>query len=143
MKTIFVIDWVLIPSFIFSVVTGIGLHVAGHGSCQESWQDWAVAHVVASSLFTICVLAHIKSHRGWYKSLFRNGAGRKSRVTVAVSILFALVTLTGYGLLGIKGSGSGIGLWHYRMGLLSLILFGGHVMRRLSVLRGRSTTISR
>ena len=74
-------------------------------------------------------MAHIKTHWAWYTSLFRNGLGRKSHVTVIVSILFMLVALTGCVLLGVEGANSGIGLWHYRIGLLSVALFGGHIQR--------------
>lgn len=71
---------------------------------------------------------------GWYRSLFRNGTGRKGRVTVIVSVLFVIVALTGCGLLGVNGSGSGLGLWHYRIGLASSAVFCGHIVRRLPVL---------
>lgn len=102
MKAIFVIDWVLIPTFILSAFTGIGLHIAGHGSSHEVWHNWAVAHILFSLLFTVVVVGHIKTYWGWYKSLIRNGRGRKSRVTVMVSVLFVIVALTGYILLGGK-----------------------------------------
>ena len=134
MKAIFVIDWVLIPTFILSAFTGIGLHIAGHGSSHEVWYNWAVAHILFSLLFTVVVVGHIKTHWGWYKSLIRNGRGRKSRVTVMVSVLFVIVALTGYILLGVSGGNSGIGLWHYRIGLLSILLFGGHIVRRIPML---------
>ena len=71
MKAIFVIDWVLIPTFILSAFTGIGLHIAGHGSSHEVWYNWAVAHILFSLLFTVVVVGHIKTHWGWYKSLFK------------------------------------------------------------------------
>ena len=87
------------------------------------------AHLVQPVLFTTLVMAHIKTHWAWYTSLFRNGLGRKSHVTVIVSILFMLVALTGCVLLGVEGANSGIGLWHYRIGLLSVALFGGHIQR--------------
>lgn len=135
MKKIFIIDWILIPAFILSAATGIGLHIAGHGSSHEAWHDWAVAHIFSCLLFTAFVVAHIKTHWAWYKSLFRNGLGRKSHVTVIVSILFMVVSLTGCVLLGVEGANSGIGLWHYRIGLLSVALFGGHILKRIPLLR--------
>ena len=104
------------------------MHIAGHGNNHEVWHNWAVAHILSSLLFTTLVMAHIKTHWAWYKSLFRNGLGRKSHVTVIVSILFMLVALTGCVLLGVEGANSGIGLWHYRIGLLSVALFGGHIL---------------
>lgn len=156
MKKVFVIDWVLVPLFAASVFTGFGLHIAGHGASHALWHNWAVAHIVSSLLFTVFVLWHVKMHWGWYKGLFRTGPGhrrkspgrersgsgitgrarsRRSRVTVAVSVLFAAVALTGYVLLAVSGAGSGIGLWHYRIGIAAAVLFCGHILKRTPVLR--------
>lgn len=156
MKKVFVIDWVLVPLFAASVFTGFGLHIAGHGASHALWHNWAVAHIVSSLLFTVFVLWHVKMHWGWYKGLFRTGPGhrrkspgrersgsgitgrarsRRSRVTVAVSVLFAAVALTGYVLLAVSGAGSDIGLWHYRIGIAAAVLFCGHILKRTPVLR--------
>lgn len=156
MKKVFVIDWVLVPLFAVSVFTGFGLHIAGHGDSHALWHNWDVAHIVSSLLFTVFVLWHVKMHWGWYKGLFRTGPGRRrkspgcersgpgitgrarsrrSRVTVAVSVLFAAVALTGYVLLAVSGAGSGIGLWHYRIGIVAAVLFCGHILKRTPVLR--------
>lgn len=59
----------------------------------------------------------------------------RSRVTVAVSVLFAAVALTGYVLLAVSGAGSGIGLWHYRIGIVAAALFCGHILKRAQALR--------
>lgn len=156
MKKVFVIDWVLVPLFAVSGFTDFGLHIAGHGDSHALWHNWAVAHIVSSLLFTVFVLWHVKMHWGWYKGLFRTGPGRRrkspgcersgpgitgrarsrrSRVTVAVSVLFAAVALTGYVLLAVSGAGSGIGLWHYRIGVVAAVLFCGHILKRTPVLR--------
>lgn len=150
MKKVFVIDWVLVPLFAASVFTGFELHIAGHGDSHGVWHNWAVAHVVSSLLFTVFVLWHVRMHWNWYKGLFRTGPGRRrkspgcersgpgirrSRVTVAVSVLFAAVALTGYVLLAVSGAGSGIGLWHYRIGIAAAVLFCGHILKRASALR--------
>ena len=71
------IDWSLIPAFAAVLATGIGLHVAGDGP-HEIWHDWAVAHVVCGLLFLVAVGLHVQSHRGWYRSWFRSGLGKKS-----------------------------------------------------------------
>ena len=128
MKKVFVIDLVLVPLFAVSGFTGFGLHIAGHGDSHALWHNWAVAHVVSSLLFTVFVLWHVRMHWNWYKGLFRTGPGRRlespgrersgpgitgrtrsrrSRVTVAVSVLFAAVALTGYVLLAVSRAGSG------------------------------------
>lgn len=48
MKTSVTRYGVLLLPFVASAVTGIGLHVAGHGAGHEVWHNWAVAHVLSS-----------------------------------------------------------------------------------------------
>ena len=108
MKRIFVIDWSLIPAFAAVLATGIGLHVAGDGP-HEVWHDWAVAHVVCGLLFLVAVGLHVQSHRGWYRSWFRSGLGKKSRVTVLLMLLWTVAAITGVILLPLPGEGAGLG----------------------------------
>lgn len=135
MKKIFIIDWTLLPVFILTLLTGIGLHTAGHGSEHEVWHTWAVAHAIVGLLFLIATAAHIQTHRGWYQSFMKNGRGKKSRITAAVTISFLFVTITGLMLLGVEGANSSVGLIHYKAGLLSGILFAGHIIKRIPLLR--------
>ena len=87
--------------FLSAVFTGTVLHIAGHGNSHELWHTWASAHIVASVLFTVLITFHVRTHWGWYRSLFRNGLGRKSHVTVAVSLIFIILAFSGYALLGV------------------------------------------
>ena len=135
MKRTFAIDWGLIPISALSVATGIGFHIAGHGINHALWHAWAVAHSCVSLLFVLLAYAHIRAHWGWYSGWFKNGLGKKSRITAAVSLLFALLVLTGVALLGIEGANSGIGLWHYRIGLVATLFFIGHTIKRFPILR--------
>lgn len=135
MKRIFIIDWTLIPLLLLTAFTGIGLHIAGHGNNHELMHSWALAHIITSLLFTVFVIIHVKMHWGWYKGLSRNGLGQKNHVTAIVSVLFVIVALTGYALLGVNDASSGFGQWHYHAGLLALVLFSGHIIKRLSVLQ--------
>ena len=48
--------------------------------------------------------------------------------------LFLAAVFTGT-VLHIVGHGNSHELWHYRIGLLSLVLFSGHIIRRIPVLR--------
>lgn len=131
MKKIFVIDWILFFAFILSAFSGIELHIAGHGSEHEIWHNWAVSHVLASLLFLIFAILHIVTHWSWYKGIIRNGIGRKSKVTVILSAVFVLVSITGIALLGIDGANSLMGQWHYRIGIVTIILSVGHVLKRI------------
>ena len=88
MKKVFVIDWILIVVFIVSAISGIGLHIAGHGNSHEVWHNWAVVHVVSSVLFLVAIIFHVTTHWGWYKGIIKNGIGRKSKVTAVLSIIF-------------------------------------------------------
>ena len=90
--------------FLSAVFTGTVLHIAGHGNSHELWHTWASAHIVASVLFTVLITFHVRTHWGWYRSLFRNGLGRKSHVTVAVSLIFIILAFSGYALLGVNGA---------------------------------------
>lgn len=135
MKRIFIIDWTLIPLFLLTAFTGIGLHIAAHWNNHELLHNWALAHIIASLLFTVFVIIHVKMHWGWYKGLFRNGLRHKSHITAIVSILFVILALTGYALLEMQITTSGLGLWHYDVGLLALFLFSGHIIKRFPILR--------
>ena len=135
MKRIFVIDWILIVVFIVSAISGFGLHVVGHGGSHEIWHNWAVFHVLGSILFFVAIIFHVATHRGWYKGIMQKGIGRKSKVTVFLSVIFLLLSVTGLALLGINGANSPLGLWHYKIGIITTIIALGHVIKRLPVLR--------
>ena len=135
MKKVFVIDWILIVVFIVSAISGIGLHIAGHGNSHEVWHNWAVVHVVSSVLFLVAIIFHVTTHWGWYKGIIKNGIGRKSKVTAVLSIIFLLLSVTGIVLLGVSGANSPLGLWHYKIGIIMIIIAIGHIIKRLSALR--------
>lgn len=117
--------------FIASALSGIGLHIAGHGTNHEVWHNWAVAHVITSLLFLISGFSHMKAHYAWYKSLFQNGIGKKSRITFVLSGIYTLTTVSGIMLLGVEGANSAIGLWHYRVGLLLIVFSIIHIGKRI------------
>ena len=48
MKKIFKIDCGLYPLGLLTILSGIGLHIAGHGSNHNTWEIWAVIHSVLS-----------------------------------------------------------------------------------------------
>lgn len=135
MKRIFVIDWILIVVFIVSAISGFGLHVAGHSGSHEIWHNWAVFHVLGSVLFFVTIIFHVAMHRGWYKGFMQKGIGRKSKVTAFLSVIFLLLSVTGLALLGINGVNSPLGLWHYKIGVITTVIALGHVIKRLPVLR--------
>lgn len=135
MKRVFVIDWILIVVFIVSAISGIGLHIAGHGNSHEVWHNWAVVHVLGSILFLVAIIFHVTTHWGWYKGIIKNGIGRKSKVTAVLSIIFLLLSVTGIVLLGVNGVNSPLGLWHYKIGIAMTAIAIVHTIKRLSILR--------
>lgn len=135
MKRIFVIDWVLVFAFVVSAVSGFGMHVAGHGNSHSLWHNWAVFHVCGSALFFVIASLHIVAHWRWYKGIIKNGIGRKNKVTAVLSIVFLVLSLTGVALLGVSGPNSPLGLWHYKIGIVMVVISIGHIVRRRSAFR--------
>ncbi|MBP3483384.1 MAG: DUF4405 domain-containing protein [Alistipes sp.] len=118
-------------AFVASAVSGIGLHIAGHGTGHEVWHNWAVAHVLSSLLWLIFVVFHIKRYGRWYKAIASKGIGKKSRMTLALSVVFLIVVVTGIVLIAcVDGANSVIGLWHYRIGLLLIVFSLIHIAKR-------------
>lgn len=121
--------------FVLSAFSGIGLHIAGHGNNHEVWYNWAVFHVLICFLFFVAAIFHITTHWGWYKGIIKNGLGKKSKITVVLSVVFLLVSVTGIILLGVNGENSDIGLLHYKIGIALIILSIGHILKRIHFLR--------
>lgn len=119
----------LLPlSFIATAITGIGLHIASHGTDHESWHNWAMAHVVAGLLWLVAVLFHTARYRLWYRSIFTQGTRRKNRITLALSAVFLIEVISGIVLIAwVDGPDSSVGLWHYRFGLLLILLSFVHI----------------
>ncbi len=130
-KTSLTTKWMLPSAFVASAVSGIGLHIAGHGTSHEVWHNWAVAHVLSSLVWLISVACHIKRHRHWYKSIVSKGIGKKSPLTLVLSAVFLIVTGTGIVLMTcVDGANSPVGLWHYKIGGLLIILCFLHICIR-------------
>ena len=136
MKKIFVIDWWVTALFIAIAVSGFGMHISGTRSSHEVWHNWAIVHTLSSIAFLIAGTLHIQSHWAWYKVWLKKGLGNKSRVTAFLSIIFVLVSITGIILLvAVDGANSGVGLWHYRIGIIMTIVGLWHFIKRFHILK--------
>lgn len=132
---LFIVDLILLIPFALTTESGFGMHLAGHSNIHSVWHNWAVTHCLSSLLFSGFTFAHIYLHRNWYKTLFSKPLGNKSRVTIIVSILFAVLTISGTLAFTIpEEPNSHIGKVHYIIGIISTIFFVGHIIKRHKIL---------
>ena len=130
MKASFTIERLLPLSFVASAVSGFGLHIAGHGISHEMWHNWAAAHVLSSLLWLISGAYHIKRHGRWYKAIASKGIGKKSWMTLTLSVVFLIVAVTGVVMIArVDGANSAIGLWHYWLGILLIVFSLIHIAK--------------
>ena len=94
----------MIATFVPVGCSGIGLHLAGHGTDHEVWHAWASGHIAAGLLFLAVGVRHVTIHWGRYKGMLKRGAGRKSKITMALSVVFAVVVAAGIVLLCVDGA---------------------------------------
>lgn len=128
---LFCIERLLPIVFLASAVTGIGLHIAGHGTNHEAWHNWGAAHISTSFFWLLSVVAHIRRHRLWYNTLLSHKIAHKHWIALFLSILFPIVTITGIWLMAyVKEAHSSIGLLHYKFGIILLILTLIHLFHR-------------
>lgn len=136
MKKVFAIDWWLVALFLITAISGFGMHISGVRCSHEVWHNWAVVHTLSSIFFLIAGIMHIQTHWDWYKGWFKKGLGNKSRVTALLSIVFILISITGIILLvAVDGANSGMGLWHYRIGIIMTVVGFCHTMKRIPILK--------
>lgn len=118
-----------------SAFSGVGLHMADDTLEHEIWHNWAVAHVIFSLGLVYMLLRHIRHHKAWYKSLSRQGAWKKRKTALMLNFIFITLILTGLALLFVEGADSGIGLWHYALGIIAVALSLEHIIVRIKALR--------
>ena len=135
MKKIFKIDCGLYPLGLLTILSGIGLHIAGHGSNHNTWEIWAVIHSVLSVSFTILLAYHIHTHWAWFKALRRNAIFKKQPMTTMLSVACLVTMLSGITLIGIWSTNTHIGLLHYIIGIGFTLLMLAHGAKRIRVIK--------
>lgn len=115
--------------FAATAVSGLALHVAGHGSGVKVWHSWLIIHVIMSLLFVAGITIHIRPRLAWYRNLCRKGIGRKNIVTFFLSFICLTLVVSGLVLLSVEGANTPVGLWHYKAGLLLVFFSCLHIMR--------------
>lgn len=128
---LFSIERLLPTVFLLSVITGIGLHIAGNCTSHEVWHNWVVAHILASFFWLLLVAVHVKRHSSWFKTLLSKEFVNKRWINFLLLVLFLIVAVTGILLIAsVKSAHSSIGLLHYKLGLLLLIVSLIHIFYR-------------
>ena len=135
MTSILKIDCGLYPLGLLTILTGFGLHMAGHGSNHHVWEACAVVHALVAISLTILLTHHIRPHRAWFKALRQSRLLRKRLTTALLTLLCLLTVLTGIALLAIWGVNTPIGLLHYKIGIGFTLLALLHSVKRISIMR--------
>ena len=138
-KALFWTDVALIPVFVATGATGIGLYYAGLYEPHEVWENWSLAHVISAVLWLGLGIYHIYRHWAWYKSLFKGAIAQKSIVSILLSVVFLVIVLTGILLLAvINGPNSLVGAWHFWLGVALIVLSLTHIIMRWKTLKNLS-----
>lgn len=134
MKKIFKIDCALYPLGLLTLLTGIGLHLAGHGSSHHIWEIWATVHSVIATAFLVLLLCHVQTHWAWFKHLRQGKGWRKRFLTTVLSAVATYTVLSGMALLAVWGANTHLGLVHYKTGLVFAVLMLLHGAKRLHII---------
>ncbi|MGN0222061.1 MAG: hypothetical protein ACI4BA_08085 [Prevotella sp.] len=134
MKKIFKIDCGLYPLGFCTILTGIGLHIAGHGNCHHIWEIWAAVHTVTGVSFLVLLIYHIRTHWAWFKNLRQSKDRRKRFITTILSVVSILTVLSGIALLAVCGANTHLGLLHYKIGIGFAILILLHGAKRIHII---------
>lgn len=133
-KMIYGTDLSLVVWFAVTVFSGLELHAMEHVADLRGWRLWALVHLLFGVLFTLFTVLHVAAHWPWYKSLKR-GLGRKSVLTLCLSVVIVPVVGTGFWLLFTAGgAGIHVGQFHYKTGILAGVLGFCHLLARFPLL---------
>ena len=134
MKKIFKIDCGLYPLGLFTILSGLGLHMAGHGDNHHVWEIWAVVHSVIAISFTVLLAYHINTHWAWFKHIRQGTINRKRFMTTIMSVFSILTVFSGMALFAIWGANTHIGLLHYKIGIGFALLMLIHGVKRIRII---------
>lgn len=134
-RFIYLVDLLLVPAFLLTLVSGLGLHAAGHGAGDAARHFCAWFHVLAAAAFLLLGFFHVRSHWGWYRALRHTAFDGRKCAVLAFSVLFAATLLTGVALPVLPHGAWHAGLLHYQIGLLCSLFGVLHVARRWKRLR--------
>ena len=134
MKKIYKIACGLYPLGLLTILSGIALHIAGHGDNHHAWELRAVIHSVIAVPFTALLACHIRSHWAWFKHTRQNTINRKRLVTTTLTVVSILTAFSGIALLAIQGANTHAGLLHYKTGIGLALLMLIHGVKRIRII---------
>ena len=135
MKKIFKIDGGLYPLGLFAILSGMGLHMAGHGGNHHTWEIWAVVHSVTAVSLTLLIACHIQTHWAWFNHLHQRAVNHKRFLTTMLTAVTVLAVFSGIALLAIWGTNTHIGHWHYATGIVWALLILIHGVKRIRIIK--------
>ncbi|MGN1376246.1 MAG: DUF4405 domain-containing protein [Prevotella sp.] len=136
-KHIYKTDSALYPAGVLTVITGIGLHVAGHECSHDVWELWAAAHTIVAVVFLIFIVSHIIAHKTWFRSVLTSALRKRRMLTSMLSIVAIPVFISGLSLLAIMGANTTVGIMHYKIGVLFALLMTIHASKRFYILKNK------
>ena len=119
---------------LLTILSGIGLHIAGHGGNHHVWEIWAVIHSVIAVSFTVLLAYHIHTHWAWFKHIRQVTINRKWFITTMLTVVFILTVFSGIALLAIWGANTHVGLLHYKTGIGLALLMLIHGVKRIPII---------
>ncbi|MDD4644491.1 MAG: DUF4405 domain-containing protein [Bacteroidales bacterium] len=102
-----IVNNLLLVSGIIMTISGlvqqVGFHMDNHGDQLQADQlvwglehtEWSVIHKVTIVIFSVLMICHFLTHWKWYKGVISKNLIRKNRQVFILSVLFALVAITG------------------------------------------------
>ena len=133
----------LMGTFLLTAASGFVLHRENAAAAHDVWHAWATAHTVAGLLFAFATVLHVRSHRCWFKGFARKACNRNRRTTTMLTLLFAILLVTGLILLPVTGADSSLGRLHFAAGLAAIPHCAVHMAGRSATFRRkRRHTIS-
>lgn len=117
-------------TFLLTAASGFVLHRENAVAAHDVWHAWATAHTVAGLLFAFATVLHVRSHRCWFKGFARKACNRHRRTTTMLTLLFAILLVTGLILLPVTGADSSLGRLHFAAGLAAIPLCAVHMSGR-------------
>lgn len=123
----------LIVLFVITLVTGIILHLKGHGIIVEPRKIIKVIHWVSGFMMTAFVCWHGKQF--WKAIVSQLKRPRFSGInTATLAVFIILTTMTGLIKLITPVKIPGLGLWHYWLGIIMSIVAIIHLLKGLPML---------